>query len=366
MFSENKLRTQSEQRGTGASAPQIGANGQQGGNGDQPQGGGQGGAAQGAPTQLNTKISKSDDTGTVLPFSDFEQVSFPMRLVLRGSPDQIERAKTMIKAVDTAPKQVALELRVMELSKEDFLRVGLDWNLVTGGAVKFIKIGAANSPSTGTIGTSIEGRSLSGDVTTTLDSITNKNKIISKPNLLAMDGRESEIFVGDVIRYVESILSSQNGPSVTTGTLRVGVRLSVLPRVGANGTITMDLRPVVSFLKGWETVPQIGGRLPQTSERIAQSTVNLMSGETIAIGGLIQEQDRLAIQGLPILKDLPIFGQFFRKTSVDKVKTDLVLFLTTKVIDGPLGSDKNPLPMGAKTDNKFEKPTGKPGKGDNK
>ena len=91
-----------------------------------------------------------------------------------------------------------------------------------------------------------------------------------------------------------------------------------------------------------------------------------MSGETIAIGGLIQEQDRLAIQGLPILKDLPIFGQFFRKTSVDKVKTDLVLFLTTKVIDGPLGSDKNPLPMGAKTDNKFEKPTGKPGKGDNK
>jgi general secretion pathway protein D len=89
----------------------------------------------------------------------------------------------------------------------------------------------------------------------------------------------------------------------------------------------------VVYLKGWEVVTQIGGRLPQTSERTAQNSITLKDGETFAIGGLIQQEDRKSMTGLPILKDLPIFGQFFRSTSTDKVKTEMVIFVTAKMLN---------------------------------
>jgi len=345
LYMPEMTRMQAEQRGTDAPAPQGPGTGMQGGP-NQMQGGmmggqqGQGGMAQ----QLAPKTSKSDDQGIILPYSDFETVGVPMKLVLRGTPDQIKRAQDYLKVVDVAPKQVAVELRVMELSKEDFLRLGLDWNLLTGGAVKFLRLNNSQSNPSNTVGVGIEGRSLSGDVTASLDSIANKNNLIAKPNLLAMDGRESELFIGDAIRYIESIINGQNGPSVTTGTVRVGVRLSLFPRVGTD-SVTMDMRPSVSFLRGFENVPQLGGRLPQTSERMAQQTVTIGSGETIAISGLITQQDRRTLSGVPILKDLPLLGQLFRRTDVERIRTELVIFVTTKIIDGPVRTGQKVLPL---------------------
>ena len=104
-------------------------------------------------------------------------------------------------------------------------------------------------------------------MTASLDAIANKNNLISRPNLLAIDGRESEIFVGDDIRYVQSIVSSQTGPTIQSADIQVGVRLSVLARIGGDGNITMDMRPVVSFLKGFNSVagPGVTLNLPQTS-----------------------------------------------------------------------------------------------------
>ena len=162
---------------------------------------------------------------------------------------------------------------------------------------------------------------------------------------MATDGRQSEVFIGDAIRYVESIISSQNGVSVTTGTVRVGVRMAILPRVGSDGNITMELRPLVSFLQGFTQVPQIGGQLPQTSERVAQSTLTMRSGETIAIGGLIQDQDTKSAKGLPLLMDLPVLGNFFKRTTNNRNRTELVIFVTAREIDGPATASNYTLPM---------------------
>ena len=104
-------------------------------------------------------------------------------------------------------------------------------------------------------------------MTASLDRIASNTNLIARPNLVVMDGRQSEIFVGDIIRYVQSITNSQNGTSVTTGEVPVGVRLAVLARVGANGNLTLDLRPRVSILDSFTSVPG-GGELPQTSSRI--------------------------------------------------------------------------------------------------
>jgi general secretion pathway protein D len=171
-----------------------------------------------------------------------------------------------------------------------------------------------------------------------LDGITNNTNLIARPNALAIDGIESRIFIGDVIRYIESITSSQNGVTVKTAALEVGVKLNVLPRIGDDGTITMMVNPVVSFLKSFTPVPG-GGQLPQTSERSATNTLAIKSGETIAIGGLIQHQDTVNVSGLPILKDLPLIGRLFSRTENIRQKKEVVIFLTARVIEGPATSE---------------------------
>jgi type II secretory pathway component GspD/PulD (secretin) len=311
------------------------------------------GSQPGAQTSTSTQTQsgvprvrgdRGDIEGLAQPFQSMEPFSVPMRLILRGTREQIQQALAYLQSVDVAPRQVALEMRVMELSREDAVRAGIDWSLITGGAVRFIRMANVQSTPSNSIGVNISGRDVRGDVVATLDRLATSSNLIARPNIVAMDGRETELFVGDAIRYIESIIATQNGITVTTGTVRVGVRLAVLPRIGGEGNITMDLRPVVSFLRGFKQIEAIQGELPQTSERIAQSTLSVRSGETIAIGGLIQDQDRRDVSGVPILMDLPIVGQLFRRTTNTKVRTELVIFLTAREVDGALGSESQ-LPM---------------------
>jgi type II secretory pathway component GspD/PulD (secretin) len=282
------------------------------------------------------KGDTGDLNGLGLPFTNSEKQAFPMRILMRGSKDKIEKALAYLTAVDVEPRQVALQLHVMDLSKEDAERIGIDWGLLTSAGLNFGRINQALGDSAATGGTVSSnaglpsGKNLS--VVATLDAIANNRNLIARPNLFAYDGRQSELFVGDVIRYIESIQSTQQGITVTTKELPIGVRLAVLPRVGGDGKITLDLRPVVSTLNGFTPVPG-GGQLPQTSLRIAQNTLTMEDGETIAIGGLIQENDVKRVSGFPILKDLPILGKLlFSRTDNSKKRTELVFFLTAKMV----------------------------------
>lgn len=356
-FQKDDIRNQSEQRGTDQPAPQGGGTAAASGNQALATQNQQGAGGAG---QTDSKVTKDQaDSGLTLPFQDFEKIAVPMRLIIRGTREQIRRAQEWIQITDVAPRQVALEMRVMELSREELLKLGIDWNLFTSGAIKTITLNNSQTSPSNKIGASIQGRDIAGDVGASLDSISNGTNLISRPNLLCNDGRESEVFVGDAIRYVESIISSQNGPSVTTGTVRAGVRLAAFPRIGGDGALNLDIRTAITYLKGFKTVPQIGGELPQTSERTSQNTITLKDGETFAIGGLMQQQDVAELSGLPILKDLPIFGQFFRRTTKSKIKTELVIFVTAKVV----GSDKSKaLPMTADSNiakGKFTLPGGR-------
>jgi len=262
--------------------------------------------------------------------------TLPMKLLLQGTKSDLSDAQELLAMLDSAPKQVAIELRVMELSKEDALKIGLDWNLLTGGTLQAIRVNQSVGGTASTAGNVSSDLTFDSDTTgsvlATLDSGALKNKVIARPNVLSTDGRPTEIFVGDVIRYIETIQASQNGTTVTTNSVNVGVQLKLTPRIGADGNVVLDFNPVLTFLKGFTSVPG-GGQLPQTSERSAKMVTSIKSGDTIAIGGLIQEQDRKSFYGIPILKDLPILGQLFGRTENSKTRSEIVFFLTAKVVD---------------------------------
>lgn len=281
---------------------------------------------------VNVQTEKADVEGITLPFRDTERVAKPMRLFVRGNKTQIEKALDLLGKLDIEPKQVALDVRVMEMSKEEALKVGLDWSILTGGYVKSIGLKGATGTSSSAGNVTLGDGTGKLNVLATLDQLAGNRKLIARPNFLATDGRETEYFVGDVVRYIESIQSSQNGVSVTTNSVRVGVRCSILPRVGADNRIFLDMRPVISYLRGFTQVPG-GGQLPQTSERIAQTNAMMDDGETIALGGLIQDEDRKSVSGIPILKDLPIIGRLFSREDTVRNRTEIVIFITARVVN---------------------------------
>lgn len=281
-----------------------------------------------------------------------------MALALRGLPSDIRSVKNFLQTIDVAPKQVALELRVMELTKEEALRVGIDWNLLTGGRLGTFRLnqGLGDSPSSaGTISGSYryQGNDTLSALAT-LDKMNNGRNMIARPNALVTDGRTTRLFVGDIVRYIKNITSSQNGTTVQTDEIPVGVLFDFTVRVGANNELAFHVDQNFSILNGFTSVPG-GGQLPQTSERKTDMMVNMKSGETLAIGGLIQEQDRKRVSGIPILMDLPLIGQLFRRTDNSKIRTEIVFFLTAVVVDqtnrGEAASprfseERNPDPIG--------------------
>lgn len=281
-----------------------------------------------------TSTTNLSDGALESPFSEAERQAVPMRLLLRGTAQQLDQARQYLAQLDIPSKQVALELRVMELSRDDSLKAGIDWNVLGGGAVKFLRMNNSVSNPSNTIGGNVSGTNFSGDISASLDKLATKGKLIARPNAFVQDGRQGEMFVGEVVRYVQSITNSQNGITVTTGEVPVGVRLSVLVRCGGDGNLTLDIRPRMTILKGFTDVPG-GGKLPQTSNRYEQSTVTLQSGQTIAIGGLIQDQDTFSSSGVPLLSDIPLIGHLFKSHNSEKIRTELVFFLTAKVIEGP-------------------------------
>ncbi len=305
-----------------------------GGGGEGGSGGGQGNSGGGGDDTNKANLAAKGTDKTTMFSAEVKTFRTPMKVLLRGTRAQIDSAKQFLAMVDIAPKQVAVEVRVMELSKEDALRIGIDWSLLTGGSLTSLRInqglGSAGAPGGVSSDLAFKGGG-SASIVGVLDSIANKNNLLARPNILLTDGVLSNIFVGDTVRYVESITNSQNGPTIVTNSINVGVDFSLAARVGSGGNITLDFNPVLSILQGFTDVPG-GGKLPQTSVRSATSSVQIKSGETIAIGGLIQDQDRKSYGGIPILKDLPIIGQLFGRTSNSKVRSEVVFFVTVKEV----------------------------------
>jgi general secretion pathway protein D len=258
-----------------------------------------------------------------------------MKLLLRGNRAQLDAAKAYLAMVDVAPKQVAVELRVMELTRDDALKVGLDWSVLTGGTLQSIRVNNALGSASAPGGVSSDLKFAGGGTASILgmlDQVATRNNVLARPSILANDGVPTNIFVGDEVRYVKSITNSNNGGlQVVTDQVDVGVDFNVIARIGSDGNILLDLQPTLKVLQGFTDVPG-GGQLPQTSRRSAQSQMTIKSGETIAIGGLIQDQDRKVHGGIPILKDLPLIGHLFGRTSNSKTRSEVVFFVTVKEV----------------------------------
>lgn len=154
-----------------------------------------------------------------------------------------------------------------------------------------------------------------------------KARVRARPQMAVVNGRTAEIFIG-AQRF---ILTQFNGYGQTQTRIQpvdVGVKLSITPLTGGNGEITTRVAPEVSNIT--ELDLQTG--LPVLSTRRADTTVRVKDGETIAIGGLTLNQEQTTSSKIPLLGDIPLVGNLFRSKKKNLVQTELVVFVTPRII----------------------------------
>ncbi|MHB1000601.1 MAG: type II secretion system protein GspD [Armatimonadota bacterium] len=287
-----------------------------------------------AATGLSGGASKSASSAD----SDEKNKPQARMLILRGTQLSIDKAKAFIAQIDTQVPQIMIEAKVVDISNDTSKELGIDWNWDSFKigetdwlATEIDENGRIKKPEVFPVTFGLFHRTpveLRATVKALVEN--GQGRILANPNVLALDGKPASIVIGDKIIYVKSVLQGTNGPSIETGEEQVGIQLHTISSINSDGYITMSLHPEVSVIT--RMIESNGGFLPQIANRYVDSTIRVKDGETVVIGGLIKEEELSSMSGIPILKDLPILGQFFRSKVKSKAKSEIMIFITPKII----------------------------------
>src|SRR5579883_1674476 len=273
-------------------------------------------------------------------------------LVIFARPRHYRMIEDTLKRIDVLPLQVLIEATIAEVTLNDDLQYGLQWffqgsrhsaNLIntspstttTAGTNTIITpITPANTPAQIFPGFNYQFLTTGANVVlNALSALTTVN-VVSSPQLLVLDHHEASLQVGDEVpvptAQAVSTLAA-NAPIVNTiEYLNTGVILHVSPRVNSNGVITLDISQEVSNVTGTGNANLNGA--PTISQRRVETTVSVADGETIALGGLIQDSKTLGNSGIPLLGNIPVLGSLFSTKTDQKSRTELLVLLSPRVL----------------------------------
>jgi type IV pilus assembly protein PilQ len=256
-------------------------------------------------------------------------------LIVSDTPANLRKVADMIKALDIETPQVMIEAQLVEIGNTDLQYLGLNWNATKtvpykdtttditaknqlGGATF---TGGANG--TLTVATVMNNAQL--NATLSALATKGKSKILSNPKISTINNKQARILVGDKVPYTLTTTTT-TGTTSSTQYIDVGIKLDVTPSINSNGLVKLKVHPEVSFVKEWRAEG------PVISTREADTEVLIKSGETVAIGGLITDQDKQDSSKIPFIGDIPILGYLFTQRNSDKEKTELLVFITPRVI----------------------------------
>ena len=169
-------------------------------------------------------------------------------------------------------------------------------------------------------------------------------RILANPTLVALSGEEASFLAGGEfpIPVVQSATGTAGGTSVTIDYKEFGVRLKFRPTVLGDGTIRLYTRPEVSELSSVGSVTLQGFQIPAISTRWAETTIELKSGQTFAMAGLMRSKINAINSRFPGLGDLPIIGPLFSSTRYAKDETEMVVMVTAVLVE-PMNNAQAPL-----------------------
>jgi len=246
-------------------------------------------------------------------------------LLVQGTQDEINSIKEYISKIDLKIPQIVVEALIIELSQTENRSSGVKTELVEKGeedehAIFDSALGQLTYKSV---------IKLPLDFYVRLENLVKQGeaRIKARPNITTLNGQQAKINVGTV-QYYKVIETDENNKEVTKyQSINAGVTLDVTPWVSHAGEITVKLLPTVSNLGGATTEGP-----PQISQRMVETTVRVKNGQTIVIGGLIQDVDSNNISKIPILGDLPLIGRLFQWKTNNVNQAELLIYITPHIL----------------------------------
>lgn len=307
--------------------------------------------------------------GELFPSSQLQVTQTGGNLVIRGQHrnaihvqqlrDYLDKSK--IPYIDMTElagvQQVELQVRVAEVSKSGLRSLGIDWTIAGNDFIGGISPGgqlsnslefAPGSITSYEVGSSVTafGQVTSADLVFFLDALEENQyvRLLANPTLVALNGEEASFLAGGEypIPVVQGGSNSNN--SITIEYKEYGVRLAFRPTVLGDNTIRLYTAPEVSELSSVGSVTIQGFDVPALTTRRAETTLELRSGQSFAMAGLLKQNVDSSTQSLPMLGDLPVLGPLFRSVSYLEGETELVILVTANLVE-PLNIDPKTAPM---------------------
>lgn len=299
-------------------------------------------------------------------------------VVINAQPDVMAALESVIEQLDIRRAQVMVEAIIVEVAEGDGINLSLQLANANGTSMMQFQDGsnlsvgellvglkeAENKPgntivdsSTGQTITNpetagdftalaaalakISGAAFSitkGDWTALLQAVksSSESNILATPSLLTLDNEEASFIVGDEVPTLTGSTPSagNDNPYQTIDRKEVGIKLSVTPQINGGDAVQLDIEQEVS---------NVNGRTPVDitfSTRKVKTSVLAKSGDTIVIGGLLDENVQESVSKVPLLGDIPLLGHLFRSTSSKKVKKNLMVFLRPTIIRDDVGMNE--------------------------
>ncbi len=246
--------------------------------------------------------------------------------LVEDTPGFLKRTAALLREIDKRPTQILIEAKILEVTLTDDDSYGLDWTKFFSsqdGDGEFGVQGLSNPSSPGLF------FSFANDnITAALDALTSQGRVrtLSSPKLLAVEGQESSVIVGDRRGY--SVVTTIN--QVTTESiefLESGVILRVTPAVDASGQVMMDVHPEVST----GIINPLTGIPSQTTTEVTTRMI-VPDGQTIFVGGLIKHSVEESKSGVPVVGRIPGVGRLFSNRETTSTNTETVVLITPTIL----------------------------------
>ncbi|KZC19594.1 MULTISPECIES: type II secretion system secretin GspD [Rhodanobacter] len=271
------------------------------------------------------------------------------QLLVRARPSQWEEIKGAIGKLDNVPLQVQIETRILEVNLTGEFQFGVQWylegltgsttdssgNIIPGQPYRHRQLGLGQG------GNAFRGEPffysfLNSDLQVAVRAMetSGNTKTLSAPSMVVMNNQVASIAVGNQIPINQTSVNTGIGTTTSysqVSYLNTGVILNVQPRINPGGLVYMNISQEVS--QADRSVPLVNGN-PAISQRKLATQVAVQSGQTVLLGGLIEQAEGNTDTGIPGLNRVPVLGRLFGNTSRSRNRTELIVLITPRVIRG--------------------------------
>jgi general secretion pathway protein D len=257
---------------------------------------------------------------------------FDNTLLIQGTPQEYEQITNLLRQLDVPPRQVLIDAKIYELDLKGAYSAGLQsfLNKKDEGSISRSLTGQAGADGLLLTGGLLVRRSYELLGQLNLAETSNKARVVSSPSIIATDSVPAVMNVGQDVPVLTSNGISPTGSSFNSvGNRSSGTTLAITARVNSSGVVTMVINQDVSTPQSSST-SNIDS--PSFSRRSFSTQITVQDGDTVAIGGFIQDQQTHDSGGVPGLHRLPLVGAAFGAKSVGRARTELIVFLTPRVI----------------------------------